>query len=129
MTKSTIVATDAAPAALGPYSQGVRAGSLVFCSGQLPMDLAGKIPATIAEQTHQSLKNMSAVLQAGGASLKTVVKTIVFLKNMNDFAAMNEVYATYFPHNLRRARPSRSRACRVTCWSRSRLLPSARVER
>lgn len=99
MTKPTIVATEAAPAALGPYSQGVRTGSLVFCSGQLPIDLAGKVPATVVEQTHQSLKNVSAVLEAGGASLKSVVKTIVFLKNMNDFAAMNEVYATYFPHN------------------------------
>lgn len=99
MTKRTIVATEAAPAALGPYSQGVRTGSLVFCSGQLPIDLAGNIPSTVVDQTHQSLKNVSAVLEAGGASLKSVVKTIVFLKNMNDFAAMNEVYATYFPHN------------------------------
>lgn len=99
MTKPTIVATEAAPAALGPYSQGVRAGSLVFCSGQLPIDLAGQIPTTVVEQTHQSLKNVSAVLEAGGASLKSAVKTIVFLKNMNDFAAMNEVYATYFPRN------------------------------
>lgn len=99
MTKPTTVATDAAPAALGPYSQGVRTGSLVFCSGQLPIDLAGQIPATVVEQTHRSLKNVSAVLEAGGASLKSVVKTIVFLKNMSDFAAMNEVYGTYFPHN------------------------------
>ncbi|MFA6386098.1 MAG: Rid family detoxifying hydrolase [Candidatus Paceibacterota bacterium] len=99
MTKPTTVATDAAPAALGPYSQGVRTGSLVFCSGQLPIDLAGQIPAMVVEQTHRSLKNVSAVLEAGGASLKSVVKTIVFLKNMSDFAAMNEVYGTYFPHN------------------------------
>ncbi len=99
MTKPTTVATNAAPAALGAYSQGMRTGSLVFCSGQLPIDLAGNIPATVVEQTHQSLKNVSAVLEAGGASLKSVVKTIVFLKNMNDFTAMNEVYATYFPHN------------------------------
>lgn len=104
MTKPTTVATEAAPAALGPYSQGVRTGSLVFCSGQLPIDLAGKIPAKVVEQTHQSLKNVSAVLEAGGASLKSVVKTIVFLKDMNDFAAMNEVYAAYFPHNA----PARS---------------------
>jgi 2-iminobutanoate/2-iminopropanoate deaminase len=99
MTKVSVVATPAAPAAVGPYSQGVQAGAFVFCSGQLPMDVAGNIAATVREQTHQSLKNVSAVLEAGGASLRSVVKTTVFLKNMNDFAAMNEVYATYFPDN------------------------------
>jgi 2-iminobutanoate/2-iminopropanoate deaminase len=97
MTKPTVIATPAAPAAVGPYSQGMQTGALVFCSGQLPMDVSGTIPATIGEQAHQSLKNVSAVLEAAGASLQTVVKTTVFLKNMNDFAAMNEIYATYFP--------------------------------
>ena len=63
------------------------------------MDLSGKIPLTIAEQTHQSLKNVAAVLEAAGASLRTAVKTTVFLKNMNDFATMNEIYATYFAEN------------------------------
>ena len=99
MTNSIVIATPVAPAAVGPYSQGIQAGSLVFCSGQLPMDLSGKIPLTIAEQTHQSLKNVSAVLEAAGASLRTAVKTTVFLKNMNDFATMNEIYATYFEKN------------------------------
>ncbi|CAN5185472.1 RidA family protein [soil metagenome] len=99
MTTKTIVATPKAPAALGPYSQAVRAGNLVFCAGQLPLDLAGAMPASIAQQTHQSLKNVAAVLEAGGASLASAVKTTVFLKDMNDFAAMNEVYATYFPAN------------------------------
>lgn len=99
MTKPTVIATNAVPAALGPYSQGMRSGPLVFCSGQIPVDPSGNIPATVVEQTHQSLRNVAAVLEAGGGSLKTTVKTTVFLKNMNDFAAMNEVYATYFPEN------------------------------
>ena len=99
MTNSIVIATPVAPAAVGPYSQGIQTGSLVFCSGQLPMDLSGKIPLTIAEQTHQSLKNVAAVLEAAGASLRTAVKTTVFLKNMNDFATMNEIYATYFAEN------------------------------
>jgi 2-iminobutanoate/2-iminopropanoate deaminase len=99
MATKTIIATPHAPAALGPYSQGVRAGGLLFCAGQLPLDLAGAMPASIAEQTHQSLKNVAAVLEAGGASLASVVKTTVFLKDMNDFTAMNAVYATYFQEN------------------------------
>jgi 2-iminobutanoate/2-iminopropanoate deaminase len=99
MTTKTIIATPRAPAALGPYSQAVRAGNLVFCAGQLPLDLASAMPTSIAEQTHQSLKNVAAVLEAGGASLASAVKTTVFLKDMNDFAAMNAVYATYFPEN------------------------------
>ncbi len=99
MTKKIIIATPKAPAAAGPYSQAVRFGTLVFCAGQLPMNLAGALPASIEEQTHQSLKNVAAVLEAGGASLASAVKTTVFLKDMNDFAAMNAVYATYFPEN------------------------------
>jgi 2-iminobutanoate/2-iminopropanoate deaminase len=99
MTKKIIIATSKAPVAAGPYSQAVRTGNLVFCAGQLPMDLAGVLPATIEEQTHLSLKNVAAVFEAGGASLASAVKTTVFLKDMNDFAAMNAVYATYFPEN------------------------------
>jgi 2-iminobutanoate/2-iminopropanoate deaminase len=99
MIKASVVATPAAPAAVGPYSQGMQAGSFVFCSGQLPLDLAGNVAATVGEQTHQSLKNVAAVLDASGANLRSVVKTTVFLKNMNDFATMNEVYASYFPEN------------------------------
>ena len=104
MTTKTIIATPNAPAALGPYSQAVRAGSLVFCAGQLPLDPAGEIPASIAEQTHQSLKNVAAVLQAGGASLASAVKTTVFLKDMNDFAGMNKIYAEFFTKDF----PARS---------------------
>ncbi|WP_295850379.1 RidA family protein [Tardiphaga sp.] len=99
MTSKIIIATPKAPAAAGPYSQAVRTGNLVFCAGQLPMDLSGAMPATIAEQTRQSLRNVAAVLEAGGASLASAVKTTVFLKDMNDFAAMNAVYATFFAEN------------------------------
>ena len=91
------VSTQSAPAAIGPYSQAVRAGDLLFLSGQIPLDPAtGQItPGGIAEQTHQVLKNLRAVLKAAGSDLDRSVKTTVFLKNMNDFAAMNEVYAKH----------------------------------
>lgn len=93
-----ILTTDAAPRAVGPYAQGVRAGSLVFCAGQLPIDPStGAVPDGVEAQTRQSLANVAAVLEAGGASMATVVKTTVFLKNMDDFAVMNAIYANYFP--------------------------------
>ena len=98
MTDRIIVQTTKAPAAVGPYAQGVAAAGLVFCSGQLPIDPAsGTVPDGVEAQTTQSLANLGAVLEAGGASLSTVVKTTVFLKDMNQFAAMNAVYATFFP--------------------------------
>lgn len=91
------IATDRAPAAIGPYSQGIRAGGLVITSGQLPLDPAtGAFPEGIEAQTHQSMANCSAVLAAGGLSLDKVVKTTVFLSDMNNFAAMNGVYAAFF---------------------------------
>ncbi len=94
-----IVRTDGAPRAIGPYSQAVRAGGLVFCSGQIPLDPATMtvVGGGVAEQTRRVLQNLGAVLDAAGASLGTVVKTTVFLKDMNDFAAMNEAYAEFFP--------------------------------
>ena len=93
------VATASAPEAIGPYSQAIRAGSLLFVSGQVPIDPAtGQIvEGDIAAQTHRVFRNISEILKAGGASLDHVVRTTVFLADMNDFAAMNEVYATYFP--------------------------------
>lgn len=98
MTDRAIVQTSKAPAAVGPYAQGVAAAGLVFCSGQLPIDPAsGTVPDGVEAQTRQSLANLGAVLEAGGASLASVVKTTVFLKDMNQFAAMNAVYATFFP--------------------------------
>lgn len=92
-----LIETGAAPAAIGPYSQGWVSGGLVFTSGQIPIDPAtGTAPEGIAAQAEQSCKNVSAVLEAGGASLGKVVKTTCFLADMADFAAFNEVYARYF---------------------------------
>jgi 2-iminobutanoate/2-iminopropanoate deaminase len=92
------ITTESAPTAIGPYSQGIRAGQLVFCSGQIPLDPAtGQlVGGDIAAQTRQVFANLQAVLTAAGASLDHVVKTTVYLADMNDFAAMNEVYATFF---------------------------------
>lgn len=93
-----IVATERAPSAIGPYSQAIRSGGLLFASGQIPIDPAtGQFVAGgIAEQTEQVLKNVSAILEAAGAGLHQVVKTTVFLADMDDFAAMNEVYGRFF---------------------------------
>ena len=96
-----IVSTDKAPAAIGPYSQAIKTGGMIFCSGQIPIDpVTGEFVSNdIAEQTEQVLKNLSAVLEAGGTNLGNVVKTTVFLSDMSDFAAMNEVYGRYFSEN------------------------------
>jgi 2-iminobutanoate/2-iminopropanoate deaminase len=93
-----IIATDRAPRAIGPYSQAVRAGKLIFASGQIPIDPAtGEFVAGgIAEQTEQVLRNLTAVFEAAGVGLAQVVKTTVFLADMEDFAAMNEVYGRFF---------------------------------
>ena len=93
-----IIATDKAPAALGPYSQAIRANGMIYCSGQIPINPAtGAIEAkTIEEQTAQSIANLKNVLEKAGSSLAKVVKTTVFIKNMNDFAALNKVYAELF---------------------------------
>ncbi len=91
------LATAQAPAAIGPYSQGIAAGQTVYVSGQLPIDPAtGAIPEGIAAQTAQSLKNIQAILAQQGMTLADVVKTTVFLADMNDFAEMNQVYGEYF---------------------------------
>ncbi|HZW82744.1 MAG TPA: RidA family protein [Candidatus Deferrimicrobium sp.] len=92
--------TAKAPKAIGPYSQGVRLGKLVFTSGQLPINpTTGELVNDIKEATKQSLENVKAILMAANASMDSIVKTTVFLRDMNDFAAMNEIYATYFPNN------------------------------
>jgi 2-iminobutanoate/2-iminopropanoate deaminase len=92
------VATPSAPRAIGPYSQAIRAGSLLFVSGQIPMDPATgqMVEGSIAAQTHRVFQNLGAILEAAGASFDQVVRTTVYLADMNDFAAMNEVYGTYF---------------------------------
>lgn len=114
------ISTDKAPGAIGPYSQAIKAGGMIFCSGQIPIDVAtGEFVSTdVAGQTEQVLKNLSAVLEASGSSLKNVVKTTVFLADMNDFGAMNEVYGQYFDAN----KPARATV------QAARLPRDARVE-
>ncbi len=93
-----IIATEKAPAALGPYSQAIRVNGMIYCSGQIPINPAtGTIEAqTIEDQTTQAITNLRNVLEKAGSSLAKVVKTTVFIKNMNDFAALNKVYAELF---------------------------------
>lgn len=93
-----VIATDHGPKAIGPYSQAIKANGFVFLSGQIPLDPATQqlITGDVAAQTERVLQNITAILSAAGSSLAQVVKTNVFLKNMNDFAAMNEVYGRYF---------------------------------
>ena len=92
-----VIATTAAPGAIGPYSQAIDTGSFVYASGQIPINPAtGEIPAGIKEQTAQSLTNVKAILAEAGLTTDNVVKTTVFLADMGDFAAMNEVYASVF---------------------------------
>ena len=115
-----VISTNEAPGAIGPYSQAIRTGGLVFCSGQIPIDTAtGEfVEGGVAEQTDQVLKNLGAVLKAAGTSLEKVVKTTVFLADMNDFGAMNEVYGKYFSSN----KPARATV------QAARLPHDARVE-
>jgi 2-iminobutanoate/2-iminopropanoate deaminase len=96
--KLDVISSPAAPAAIGPYSQAIRAGNLLFCSGQIPLDpkTMQMVGATAAEQADQVLKNLAAVLTAGGASMGHVVRTTIFLASMGDFAAVNEVYGKHF---------------------------------
>lgn len=93
-----VIATDRGPKAIGPYSQAIKANGLVFLSGQIPLDPATQqlIEGDIATQTERVLQNIAGILAAAGSSLAQVVKTSVFLKNMSDFAAMNEVYGRHF---------------------------------
>ena len=114
------VKTTHAPAALGPYSQAIKAGGFVYVSGQVPIDpeTGEFVPGGIAEQTDRVLKNVAAVLEAAGSSLDLVLKTTVFLADMNEFAAMNEVYAKFF----KEAPPARATV------QAARLPRDARVE-
>jgi len=114
------ISTENAPGAIGPYSQAVKSGNMVFCSGQIPIDPAtGEfVSSDIAEQTRQVLTNLSAVLEAAGTDLNNVVKTTVFLADMNDFTAMNEIYAEFFNDN----KPARATV------QAARLPRDARVE-
>jgi 2-iminobutanoate/2-iminopropanoate deaminase len=101
-----VIATKEAPQAIGPYSQGIRAGGFVFVSGQVALDPANGnvVQGDVAVQTERVLKNLQAILKAAGTTLEKVVRATVFLKNMNDFAAMNEVYGKFW----KAAPPARS---------------------
>ncbi|MDN4593469.1 RidA family protein [Polycladomyces subterraneus] len=113
------IQTSAAPQAIGPYSQAIQAGNMVYTSGQIPLTPEGKlVEGGIVEQTHQVMKNLQAVLKAAGTDLNKVVKTTIFLADMEDFQQVNEVYAQYFeePH------PARS------CVQAARLPKDVRVE-
>ena len=114
------VATDRGPKAIGPYSQAVRANGFVFLSGQIPLDPKTQqvVEGDIAVQTERVMENLKGVVEAAGSSLNRVVKTTVFLADMNDFAAMNEVYSRYFNANA----PARSTV------EVARLPKNARVE-
>lgn len=118
--KASPIFAAKAPSAVGPYSHGYKCGNMVFTSGQLPIDPAtgAFVEGGIAEQTKKSLQNLQIVLEAGGSSLANIVKTTVYIKNMNDFAKMNEVYATFFSNNP----PAR------TCVEVARLPKDALVE-
>jgi 2-iminobutanoate/2-iminopropanoate deaminase len=115
-----IVSTDKAPGAIGPYSQAVKAGGMVFCSGQIPIDPAtGEfVSDDVAEQTEQVLKNLGEVLAAAGSGFGSVVKTTIFLADMSDFATVNEIYGRYFTDN----KPARATV------QAARLPRDARVE-
>ncbi len=99
------IQTDKAPQAIGPYSQAVKVGNVVYTSGNIPLRADGTLEdGSVEAQTHQVFKNLQAVLEAAGSSLDKVVKTTVFIKNMDDFGRINEVYASYFTAN----KPARS---------------------
>jgi 2-iminobutanoate/2-iminopropanoate deaminase len=113
------VQTEMAPAAIGPYSQGIVVNNMFYSSGQIPLTAGGIMSdGDVKEQTHQVFKNLQAVLKEAGASLETVVKATVFIKDMNDFAEINEVYGEYF----REHKPARS------CVEVARLPKDALVE-
>lgn len=107
-----VIATDKAPAAIGPYSQAIKLGGLLFTSGQIPLDAAGQlVDGGIEEQTHQVFRNLEAVLAAAGASFQDVVKATVFMKDMNQFATVNGIYSSYFGEHKPLVRPWRSQGC------------------
>lgn len=104
--KKEIVSTDKAPAAIGPYSQATKLGNLVFTSGVIPVNPAtGVIPEGVEAQATQAFTSLKALVEASGSSMDRVVKTTVFIKNMNDFGKINEIYSAFFPQ------PCPSRSC------------------
>ena len=119
MNATTVISTDKAPAAIGPYSQAISTGSLIFTSGQLPLKPGSKdISDNIKDQARASLTNVRAILEAAGSSLQKVVKTTVYLTGISDFASVNEIYAEFFSTPF----PARS------CFAVKALPLGARVE-
>ncbi|HBH2607852.1 TPA: RidA family protein [Clostridioides difficile] len=118
--KHEVIHTNDAPAALGPYSQAIKAGNLLFVSGQVPLvpETMEVVEEDVQAQTAQSLKNLKAILAESGADFSNVVKTTVFIKDMNEFGAINEVYAEYFGEN----KPARA------CVEVARLPKDVKVE-
>lgn len=116
----TIISTPNAPAAIGPYEQGIKVGSFIFTSGQIPMDPETNelVTESIESETRQVLQNIDGVLRAGGSSLDNIIKITVYLKNMSDFSSMNEVYQSFFS----KSKPARS------CVEVSRLPKGVGVE-
>ena len=115
----TVIESSSAPAAIGPYSQAIDTGSMIFVSGQLPIDpKTGEMPSEVSAQTRQSMENLKAILETAGSSLEHAVKATIFLQNLEHFAAVNEVYASYFSN----AYPARS------CVQVARLPKDALVE-
>ncbi len=107
MTK--VIHTENAPAAIGPYIQGIDLGSMVMTSGQIPVNPStGEVPENIADQARQSLENVKAVIQASGLKVSDIVKTTVFVKDLNDFAAVNAVYGAFFDEHDVQNYPARS---------------------
>jgi len=95
-----IISTEKAPAAIGPYNQGIVAGGLLYTSGQLPINpVTGLVPSSIEEQTVQVLDNLKAIIEAAGSSMEKILKCTVYILDFNDFAVMNNIYSTYFPTN------------------------------
>lgn len=118
--KKIIINTEKAPAAIGPYSQGVEVGSLLFTSGQVPIDAeTGQIPQGIEKQTEKSLLNIKGIIESAGAEMNDIIKTTVFITDMNNFSAMNEVYKSFFEEGTYPAR---------SCVEVSRLPKDALVE-
>jgi 2-iminobutanoate/2-iminopropanoate deaminase len=105
MMKKIILSSKNAPKAIGPYSQGIRVGDIIFCSGMIPIDpISGEIPSTIEEQTNLAIQNIQGFLEDNSSSLQDIVKTTLFIKDMDSFSKINEIYGRYFTEN----QPARS---------------------
>lgn len=127
--KKQIISTKNAPSAVGPYVQGIKAGNTVYVSGQLGIDVAlGKLPDTLEAQAHASMKNLGAILKEAGASYGDIVKTTIFLQDMNDFGKVNEIYKSYFADGFQPAPAWKSGSCRWVVSSKWNVLPSSMTE-